>query len=287
MNNEFRLIIDHRIIWDCEEFASIIKQSESPDYTKMILQVSDEGYASLNGWKFNVHSTIYSGASASEIVEGQQLLDSHAPNLINKLLEIFFLKSVSEFQRFRPTSSIGRFCEIEPESLDLLRLCYWFKKCVQIQNSNFLQFKSPEVKRKLANGLLSNIEDYATKVADDFPGGTDEEFLVWLQDSLNKAILPKPPDRNFKIFMKKLSEDIRSINSELMFAALCNYNDYKISFDTSTGPDHDFDFLINSLPVQVKTFNPSEDREKSIKKIEELERNQSLDPNKVEKVIFF
>jgi hypothetical protein len=226
-----------------------------------------------NGWKFNVDSTIYSGASASEIVEGQQLLDSHAPNLISKLLEIFFLKTVSEFQRFRPTNSIHRFCEIEPESLDLLRLCYWYKKCLQIQNSNFLQFKSSDVKQKLANGLLSNIEDYVTKVDDDFPGGTDEEFLVWLQNSLNKAILPKPPDRNFKIFMKKLSENIRSINSELMFAALSNYNDYKISFDTSPGPDHDFDFLINNLPVQVKTFNPSEDREESIKKIEELERN--------------
>jgi hypothetical protein len=142
------------------------------------------------------------------------------------------------------------------------------------------------VKRKLANGLLSNLEDYAAKVADDFPGGTDEEFLIWLQNSLNKAILPKPPDRNFKIFMKKLSEDIRSINSELMFAALSNYNDYKVSFDTFPGPDHDFDFLINSLPVQVKTFNPSEDREKSIKKIEEFETNQSLDPRQMEKVIF-
>jgi hypothetical protein len=46
---------------------------------------------------------------------------------------------------------------------------------------------------------LSNIEGYATKIANDFPGGTEEEFLIWLQKSLDKARLPKPPDRNFKI----------------------------------------------------------------------------------------
>jgi hypothetical protein len=92
-----------------------------------------------------------------------------------------------------------RFCEIEPEVLDLLRVCYWYKRCLQIQDSNFLQFKSSEVRQKLAKGLLSNIEGYATKIANDFPGGTEEEFLIWLQKSLDKARLPKPPDRNFKI----------------------------------------------------------------------------------------
>jgi hypothetical protein len=103
--------------------------------------------------------------------------------------------------------------------------------------------------------------------------------------SLDKARLPKPPDRNFRIYMKKLSEDIRSIISELIFAALSNSSYYKTSFDTSPGPDHDFDFLINSLPVQVKTFNPSEDIGKSIGKVEELERNQTLDFNSLQKLI--
>ena len=41
--------------------------------------------------------------------------------------------------------------------------------------NNFLQFKSSEVRRKLAKGLLSNIEGYATKISDNFLGGTDKD----------------------------------------------------------------------------------------------------------------
>jgi hypothetical protein len=63
MDNEFKLLINDRIIWDCEEFTSIIKQSKSTikGDTKMMLKVSDDDYVYLNGWKFNVHSTIYPG----------------------------------------------------------------------------------------------------------------------------------------------------------------------------------------------------------------------------------
>src|SRR5918995_1607931 len=98
MDNGFKLLINDRIIWDCEEFTTIIQQPRRRiiDDTRMIPRVLDDGYVYLNGWKFNADSTIYPGANTSEIIEGQKLLDSHAPNLFSKLLEIFFLKSTSE-----------------------------------------------------------------------------------------------------------------------------------------------------------------------------------------------
>lgn len=287
MENDFQLLIDDRVVWVCEKFVSIIGQLNFTiiNGVKMMLQARQNNYVYLNGWRFNVHSTIYPGASATEIVEGQKLLDNHAPSLFNRLHEIYFLQSVSEFRKFRPSNFIHRFCEIEPKMLDLLRLCYWYYKCLRIPNSNFLQFKSPEVRRKLAKGLLSSIEGYAANITNDFPGGTNEEFLIWLQESLDNMKPPKLSDKNFGKYMKKLSEDIGSIISELMFAVLSNYNGYKTSFDTSPEPDHDYDFLINNLPVQVKTFNSSEDRQESIQNIEEIERRRSLDPNTLVKEI--
>jgi hypothetical protein len=287
MENDFQLLIDDRVVWDCEKFVSIIKQPNSTiiNGMKMMLQALENNYVYFNGWRFNTHSTIYPSANATEIVEGQKLLDNHAPSLFNRLHEIFFLQSVSEFRKFRPSNSIHKFCEIEPEMLDLLRLCYWYYKCHQIPQSNFLQFKSPEVRHKLAKGLLSNIEGYAMKIMNDFSGGTSEEFLIWLQGSLGKARLPKPPDKNLGRYVKKLSEDIRSIISELMFAALSNYNGYITAFDASPEPSHDYDFLINNLPVQVKTFNSSEDSQESIQKIEEIERKGSIDSNTLVKEI--
>jgi hypothetical protein len=169
--------------------------------------------------------------------------------------------------------------------LDLLRLCYWYCKCLQIPDSNFLQLKSPEVRRKLAKGLLSHIEGYAVKTIDDFSGGTAEEFLTWLQETLDNAGIPKPPDKKFGRYIQKLSEDTRSINSELMFATLSNCNKYKTTFDTAPEPLHDYDFLINNFPVQVKTFNSSEDRQESMQNIDEVERKKSIDPNALMKEI--
>jgi hypothetical protein len=55
-----------------------------------------------------------------------------------------------------------------------------------------------------------------------------------------------------------------------MLAALSNSNDLITSFDANPGKDHDFDFLVNNIPIQVKTLNPQESAQKSNQKIEEL-----------------
>jgi len=57
-------------------------------------------------------------------------------------------------------------------------------------------------------------------------------------------------------------KDISSINAELMFAGLCYMSGYKISFEKSD-ESHDYDFLTNRVPVQVKaniTYRGSTDR---------------------------
>lgn len=165
---------------------------------------------------------------------------------------------------FTPSKSITRFCEREPDMTELLRLCYWYYKCYKVDHPNFFKYKSIEVRRKLAQGILSNIFEYATRVKyteTEVLGETEREFLSWLQQA---------PDTKFPVYVEKLSEAVRNVTSELMLAGLCSYNGYKLLFDACPSDDHDYDFLVNNIPVQVKTPNPSDNLPTSIEKVEEL-----------------
>jgi hypothetical protein len=95
----------------------------------------------LGIWEFNVISTVHRDARSNDIPNGLNLLSEHAPDMIERTLEIFLLKAINQFRRFKPSESITKPCQLEPEITDILRLCHWYYKCWDIGNKNFLQFK--------------------------------------------------------------------------------------------------------------------------------------------------
>ncbi len=251
----------------------------------MLPRMVEDYFVEMNGWKFNVSSTIQANAKGDAVLEGLKKLNEHAPSMFGILLEISFYKALKEFREFQPSESISRFCETEPEMLDLLRLCYWYHKCSQIHPDNFSRFKSGKLIKKLAEGLLSNVTSYGISINDDFACHNEQEFFIWIQEALKNAAPPKPSDEKFPIYVKKLSETIRSINSELMFAVLSNQDKNRISFDRCPSADHDYDFLINDIPVQVKTFNASENAADSRQKVEDLQNFRPINRSKMEKEV--
>jgi hypothetical protein len=79
-----------------------------------------------------------------------------------------------------------------------------------------------------------------------------------MHESSINAQKGKPQDNDFKKYMKKdIPAAFWGVNSELIFAGLCNDAGYSVKFDT---PDsqHDYDFIVNEIPCQVKTILSTE-----------------------------
>jgi hypothetical protein len=102
-----------------------------------------------------------------------------------------------------------------------------------LKTNDTFRYKTTEVKRKLTKGLLSQ------------------------REKISKQIGPKPNEitiinRYRNIWFK----DVWNVTSELLFAAICGESGFGITFDPPT-IDHDYDFIVNGYPVQVKSSNKS------------------------------
>jgi hypothetical protein len=83
-----------------------------------------------------------------------------------------------------------------------------------------------------------------------------------MHESSINAQKGKPQDNDFKKYMKKdIPAAFWGVNSELIFAGLCNDAGYSVKFDT---PDsqHDYDFIVNL--VRSKPFYQQKRTSKSI-----------------------
>ena len=79
------------------------------------------------------------------------------------------------------------------------------------------------------------------------------------------------------------------VNSELIFAGLCNDAGYSVKFDTPNG-QHDYDFIVNEIPCQVKTIlstekNIEEYTMKVNNRIAELHAGKKINEEEVKKEI--
>jgi hypothetical protein len=171
------------ILWDCEEFVRKLSDYKAWSSIESVPKSSEESdYILLGGWKFNVRSIIDPNANVNDVLDGFHILNKHAPNMFERLFIIFFLMAINQFRNFKPSKLNSNPCHIEPEMTDLLRLCHWYYRCWELNNNNFYQFKSGEIREKLAKGLLDNIEEYKVQIKDDFNGSTEEEFIAWLKE---------------------------------------------------------------------------------------------------------
>jgi hypothetical protein len=99
----------------------------------------------------------------------------------------------------------------------------------------------------------------------------------------------KPIDEEFKKYMKQLLISVWSVTSELIFAGASSHYGYKVCFDIAH-KGHDYDFMVNENPCQVKTIIPDEQQTKEIGKkvncrIDELRTYKKIDEEEVTEAI--
>ncbi|MEX2706589.1 MAG: hypothetical protein Q6352_015255 [Candidatus Freyrarchaeum guaymaensis] len=177
----------------------------------------------LGGCKLNVTSTIDKDATSEDVIRGWFSLNELVR--LDSLFIPFLYYNFIEYPAFGIMS-------LEPKWTKLLRLCYWYQKCLDIPSSNF-HYKQNEFKRRIKKPLRR------------------------VEESLKKFGL------DFITKVEELSEIIMSYSSELLFAA-CSHNlGYRVIFNKK------HDFLLNNIPVEVKTLysHINIDKQKEIPRI--------------------
>ena len=109
-------------------------------------------------------------------------------------------------------------------------MIYW--GC-RLKTNDTFRYKTTEVKRKFTKGLLSQ------------------------REKISKQIGPKPNKITIiNRYRNTWFKDVWNVISELLFVAICGESGFGITFDPPA-IDHDYDFIVNGYPVQVKSSNKS------------------------------
>ena len=262
---EYRCKINDRVIFDCEQLIAALNEKETiiSDPDPVPVQ-SERDYLELCKIKFNVRSSVFSSASPYEIIQGwnslSQYLQLDEASKLDRITEIFLLEYIIKLKRIQPSM----FCQVEPDIIDCARLSYWYYLCSKNNNDNTFQHKQKEIKGKLRRGLLTNLEQFKSSYSyknneepfEHIERIQDRDRIRKIAESLPKIKSALPANnqtvKKFNNYMYQWFKEVSSINAELMFAALCSLNGYAVSFVPSGDELHDYDFLINSIPAQVK-----------------------------------
>lgn len=207
----FQFKVGDRIIVDYGEFVSKVEGttlSFKLEETDVVPSSVDAELVSLGGVKLNVVSLIDSKTSSEFVVQGWKSLEKVVP--LREMMVPFLYSTVIDYARFGITTGV------EPHWTKLLRLCFWYQKCLEMNDSNF-HFKQTELKRKILKPLRN-----AQKALAQGP-----------------AFLPAT---------QQLATTIMSYTSELKFPSLANELGHKVSFSKNN------DFVIESLPCEVKSI---------------------------------
>ena len=203
--------IKDRIIIDSEGVRSKVEGSilhfrlENSD---AFPNVVDSELVAIGGWKLNVVSLIHSKASPEMVVKGWKSLEQLVP--MDRLLIPFLYANAIDYIQFNMSG-------VEPKWTNLLRLCYWYERCLRLNDKDF-HFKQTEIKRAILRPLRN-----AEKTLD------------------NKG-------KDFLLTMEQLNRVISSYTSELIFPTLIA----ECGNDVTFGKHHDF--FLNTVPCEVKSL---------------------------------
>jgi hypothetical protein len=164
----------------------------------------------------------------------------------------------------------------------MLRLVYWYDRCYLLQSNDTFKHKRSEVKRKLTRGLLKEREKISKQMSIDANNVLNTLVLNW-EDIISRfksKVIDQELRQTSERYRTAWFKDVWNVTSELLFAALCGESGFTITFEPSSKDhDHDYDFVMNGYPVQMKSLNVSGSIESAVDKMKQ--RKQSVDKGEV------
>jgi|GEM_PF-1485081 hypothetical protein len=217
----------------------------------------------LGGWKFNVSRVIYTYATINEIEEGwKDLLHEKIP--VDILFLSLFIRTILD--RDKP-ESIGK----EPELVVLLKLCYWYHKCLKMDSNNNFQYKINEIRDELGEGLLAKAERYQLPVRVNL-GSDTRKYFENLQPILF-AIGKRRSPPGFTDMLLDIRHSVYRFVSEYLFYSLGDEANFMISIIKNNRHQKTPDLYLNTIPSDVKTI------------VDKMEYQEKIEDNLLEEIL--
>jgi hypothetical protein len=215
-------------------------------------QVVDSKFISFTGWKIDVTGTIYSRATAVEVMDGWKfLLNENIPlNMYAKALYVnslytWFTHNAKE--NYQVNEEVDISSTLTPETLEVLGLCYWINRCNQIiGDKKSFQGKLNEIKNLLRFQDQIEVKEQTNRKLVTF-GRSMKDVKISFRDREFHA-------KELVTELEKFRSNVSSIVSEIMLAALVHKAGFRVSFIPTISGIKTCDLVIESYKTEVKTF---------------------------------
>jgi hypothetical protein len=245
--------IGEDIIWDFTELEEAYLNELLTGSEILRPKLKDENYITFCKCAFNVKSLIHERATSNEILASWNIainelkLDSLTKlSLRDSLFNLYLTKYLLE----------------EPDLILMIRMVYWYNRCRRLEKKDTFKHKITEIKGKLTKGLLKKRDKINRRLDVNAIEPTSVNALVqeWreVQSKITNDELSNIQELRSKsrVYREDWFKNIWSITSELLLAALCMESGFDITFEPlSKQSEHDYDFIVDAYPVQVKTPN--------------------------------
>jgi hypothetical protein len=195
--------------------------------------------------KFNIGSVVYEKVTAREIIDGFEELKTFFDFV--RVLEVLSNAMLAKIRKILDPSPV------EPDTIDLLKLCYWYNR---LKNINTIEHKRKEIFSRVCQRLLHRLEKRSKRTI-DYSNLSEYEIKEKIDNTLDEIRQTQSTDDSMQTF-RWLNEYLNFINvcvSELIFPSLASESGSKIDFvPTNKDHDYDYDIMINGHPTQIKTL---------------------------------
>ena len=258
-----------------QKFLSIINQPENgniclDEYDKVPHRTDNNDIVALGGWEFNITKIIYPTATIQEIFDGwNELIEEKIP--MDLLFLSLFIRAVFDNDKSEIIN------EQEPELVALLRLCYWYHKCLQFtgknnKENNYFIDKQNELKDELGRGVRAKARQYGVPAIADF-GADIELYHREILPVLN-AIKQRKAPKGFVEALREIRHSIYRFVSEFMFFSLASESGFDIVFIKTNLEEKNPDLFINTIPADIKTL------------IDEIQYQDQIEDSLFEEILF-
>jgi hypothetical protein len=195
--------------------------------------------------KFNIGSVVYEKVTAREIIDGFEELKTFFDFV--RVLEVLSNAMLAKIRKILDPSPV------EPDTIDLLKLCYWYNR---LKNINTIEHKRKEIFSRVCQRLLHRLEKRSKRTI-DYSNLSEYEIKEKIDNTLDEIRQTQSTDDSMQTF-RWLNEYLNFINvcvSELIFPSLASESGSKIDFvPINKDHDYDYDIMINGHPTQIKTL---------------------------------
>ena len=208
---------------------------------------------SFTAWNFNVPGTIHSGANPNDIINGWDLLVNQNIPLVS-YAKAFYTNSLFSWIFHVSKDNIEVDGDIvinnilEPESLELLRLCFWIIKCKQIiADKDSFETKFGEVVSSIKPQDVSEFKERINRNLTTF-GRMMQDIKIPYEKRENCA-------RKLVAELETLRSNVSSYVPEFMLAALTQEAGFEMGFIPRSEREKTCDLLIKKMyNIEVKIF---------------------------------